>query len=62
MVYVAVNDGILSMVAMADEEKPEARSTIKALRDLGKEVVVLASDSKRTALAVARKSTSSQAT
>jgi len=55
VVCVAVNDSILLMVAMADEEKPEARSTIRALRDMGKEVVMLTGDSERTALAVARK-------
>ena len=49
VVYVAVNDSILLMMAMADEEKPEARSTIKALRDMGKEVVMLTGDSERTA-------------
>ena len=54
VVHVAVN-GIFFMVAMADKEKPKARSTIKALRDVSKEVVMLTTDSKRTALAVARK-------
>ena len=61
VMYVAVNDGILLKGAMADG-KPEARSTIKALRDVSKEVVMLTGDSKRTSLAVARKSASSQAT
>ena len=41
VVYVAVYDSILLMVVMADEEKPEARSTIRALRDMGKEVLML---------------------
>ena len=35
VVHVAVNS-IFLMVAMADQEKPEARSTIKALMDMDK--------------------------
>ena len=51
MVYVVVIC-IFLMVVTTDQEKPEARS---ALRDMGKEVVMLTNDRGRTALAVTRK-------
>ena len=50
------------MVAMAAKEKLEARSTIKALRDLGKEVVMLTGTAKEQPLWWRARSASSQAT
>jgi P-type Cu+ transporter len=52
-VLVAADGRALGVVALADRLKPEARSTVEALRHLGLEPLLLTGDNRRTAQAVA---------
>lgn len=46
------NGAVAGMVAMRDEPRPDAIAGIKALKDLGAEVVMLTGDNQRTAAAI----------
>ncbi|PYO40500.1 MAG: ATPase P [Gemmatimonadetes bacterium] len=52
--YVAADNRILGLVAVADRIRPSAKSAISALHDLGIRVLLLTGDSRATAEAVAR--------
>jgi Cu+-exporting ATPase len=53
-VFVAVDGTVCGLVAVADVLRPEAATTVAALRRLGLEVVMLTGDARRTAEAIAR--------
>lgn len=52
--FVAVDGKLAGIVAVADQVKPESPPAIKAMRDMGLEVVMMTGDNKRTAEAIAR--------
>jgi Cu+-exporting ATPase len=51
-VYVAVHGRGAGLIAVADTLKPSARETVKTLRDLGLEVLMITGDHQRTAAAI----------
>jgi len=51
-VYVAVHGRGAGLIAVADTLKPYAQETVKALRDLGLEVLMITGDHQRTAAAI----------
>lgn len=53
--YVAIDEQLRGIIAVADEIKPESRAAIAAMRAMGLEVVMMTGDNRRTADAVARK-------
>jgi Cu+-exporting ATPase len=53
-VYVAVEGRVAGLMAVADPLKPESVDAVRALRELGLEVVMLTGDNRRTAEAVGR--------
>jgi len=53
-VHVVVNGALAGLVAVADPIKPGARDTVRRLRQMGLDVVMLTGDDERTARAVAR--------
>ncbi len=53
-IFVAVDDALGGVIAVADPPKPEARAAIARLKDLGLKVVMLTGDNARTAEAVAK--------
>jgi Cu+-exporting ATPase len=53
-VFVAADGEASGLLAVADVLKPEAATTVAALRGLGLEVVMLTGDTRRTAEAIAR--------
>ena len=54
VVFVAVDDQLALLVALADTPKAEAPETIRALTRMGREVFMLTGDSERAARAIAR--------
>jgi heavy metal translocating P-type ATPase len=52
-VFVALNGKAVGLLALADQPKPDAKETIKELRRLGLQPVLITGDNKRTAQAVA---------
>ncbi len=52
--FVAVNDALAGVIAVADRVKPEARDVVEQLKRLGIEVVMMTGDNRRTADAVAK--------
>ncbi|KAF0247315.1 MAG: Cu2+-exporting ATPase, partial [bacterium] len=51
--FVAIDGRLAGVLAVADKIKPEARSVLKELENLGLELVMLTGDNQRAALAVA---------
>lgn len=52
--YAAIDGQLAGLLAVADQIKPEAKSAIKAMQQMGLEVVMITGDNKHTAEAVAR--------
>ncbi len=52
--YVAIDDQLQGIIAVADQVKPESRVAIEAMHGMGLNVVMMTGDNKRTAEAVAR--------
>ena len=52
--FVAVSGRLAGIIAVADPVKDESRSAVKAMQDMGLEVVMMTGDNRRTAEAVAR--------
>lgn len=53
VVYVAENESLLGVIAVADGVKENSENAIKRLKSIGIEVVMLTGDSKKTAIAIA---------
>ena len=52
--FIALGDRVGGIIAVADTLKPEARDVVQSLQSMGREVVMLTGDNRRTAEAIAR--------
>ncbi len=55
LVFVAVDDTLVGLIAVADQIKPEAASAVAAMQRMGLEVVMMTGDNRRTAQAVSQR-------
>jgi Cu2+-exporting ATPase len=53
--YIAIDETVVGIIAFADELKESSQKAIKELHNLGKEIVMITGDNKRTAKAIAMK-------
>jgi len=53
VMIVAVNKKLLGLIAVADTLKENSKEAVKALHDIGKEIVMITGDNQRTAKAIA---------
>ncbi|MDB5632648.1 MAG: copper-translocating P-type ATPase [Tardiphaga sp.] len=53
-IYIAIDDRVAGVIAIADPVKPSAQAALKVLRKDGLRIVMLAGDNRTTALAVAK--------
>ena len=53
-IFVALNDEVVGIIAVADTVRPESREAVEALHRLGVDVVMLTGDNRGTAEAIAR--------
>lgn len=54
VVYLVIDKQPTALLAMADTLKPYAKEAIKALQDMGKEIVMITGDNKRTGEAIGK--------
>jgi Cu+-exporting ATPase len=54
VMYVAVNDRLAGVLAVADPVRPTSRAAIARLRAMGLDVILLSGDTRRTAESIAR--------
>ena len=52
--FVAINDEVAGIIAVADRLRPESREAVEAMHQLGLEVAMLTGDNRRTGEAIAR--------
>jgi Cu+-exporting ATPase len=55
LVYVAVDDKVDGLIAVADELKENAADVVKRLRQMGLQVLMITGDNQKTAAAIAKK-------
>ncbi len=53
VVYAAVNNQLVALMALADTLKPHAREAIEALKKMRKEIIMITGDNPKTAAAIA---------
>lgn len=54
VVFLVINKEIVALIAMADALKPYAKEAIAALKEMGKEVIMITGDNSKTADAIGR--------
>lgn len=54
VIFVANNQNVVGLIALADEVKPESKEAVRKLHDLGLKVAMLTGDNEQVAAAVAR--------